>query len=128
MELAANICLLTDCAYNASGPDLSCGPGGDNCTSAYLQTAYESAFHDSPIRDETQIINERLHKLSKKPPRPGVQLSFLWTPRGVMLAWVEHNDNLQFDGVTRASGIAANDEALGLYPHEFHPGFEETAS
>ena len=127
MESFETICALTDCSYNIENGEASCGPGGDNCTSAYLQPAYESAFHTSPIRDETQIINERLHKLSKKPPRPGLQLSFLWTPRGVMLAWVEHKDNLQFNGVTRASGIAANDEALGLYPHEYHPGFEQSS-
>ena len=114
-------CFLTDCSYTAKFSKLACGPGGDSCTAAYLQTANESEFHDSPIRDATAIINDRLHKLAEKPPQPGLQLSFLWTPRGVMLAWVQHEETLQMDGVTRESGIEANDAALGIYPHPYHP-------
>lgn len=124
MDAPVSICSLTDCSYNVEGGSVSCGPGGDSCTSAYLQTANESAFHTSPIKDATAIINEKLDKLAKEPPSEGLQLSFLWTPRGVMLAWVRHEEEIQAEGVKRASGIEANDNALGIYPHPYLPEAE----
>ena len=119
MDALASICSLTECSYNVKGGSVSCGPGGDSCTLAYLQTADVSAFHDSPIKDVTAIINEKLDKLAKKPPSPGLQLSFLWTPRGVMLAWVNHDEAIQLDGVTRESGLEENDKALGIQPNPY---------
>ncbi|MGH9949739.1 MAG: hypothetical protein ACRD6X_21435 [Pyrinomonadaceae bacterium] len=116
-------CLLADCSYTEDGGSISCSPGGDDCSSAVLQTAYKSAFHDDDLRNATEVINEKLYKLAKKPPAPGLKLSFLWSPRGVFLAWVKHEDKPPTKGVRREHGLDANDAALGLYPHPYHPGF-----
>ena len=117
--LARSACSFVDCSYTA-GAETSCSPGGNDCTAAFLQTAYRSAFHDDPLREATEEINDRWYKLSRKPPSPGLQLSFLLTDRGVFLAWTRHLDEPPAEGVTRADGAAANIEALGLYPHPYH--------
>lgn len=119
----SDFCMLADCQYTAGGSGVSCAPGGSDCTSAYLQAAYKSDFHDDDLRDLTEEINEKLHKLSKKPPFKGARLSFLWSPRGVFLAWVKHSDTPASDGTKRSDGIEENDRALKLYPHPYHPGF-----
>ncbi|MFL6467990.1 MAG: hypothetical protein ACJ72Z_08540 [Pyrinomonadaceae bacterium] len=121
-EFIASFCAFADCGYTAGG-GISCSPGGNDCASAYLQTAYKSAFHDDPIRELTDEINEKLHKLGRRPPSPNLKLSFLWTPRGVFLAWVEHTDKPP-TGVKGTDSPSENDRALGLYPHPYHPGFE----
>jgi len=116
MDPIPEFCSTPDCSYSI-GPlpgSVSCSPGGDNCTGALLLSAKESEFFTSHIKDVTELINKELEKLSKNPPKPGQQLSFLWSPSGVILAWTTHVDVAPESGVKRSDGREANDKALGI--------------
>jgi len=110
-------CSTPDCSYSIDPSTINCSPGGDNCTGAILQSAKESAFFTSHIKDVTALINKELEKLSRNPPEPGQQLSFLWSPSGLMLAWTSHVDVATETGVKRSDGKEANDRALGIEPY-----------
>ncbi|PYS86632.1 MAG: hypothetical protein DMF62_15245 [Acidobacteria bacterium] len=114
MNLVASFCSTADCSYSIDSGSISCSPGGDSCTGAILQRANLSAFHTSGIKDVTDEINKELEKLGKNPPEPGLQLSFLWTPSGVLLVWTKHEDTYSGSGVKRSDGKEANDKALGI--------------
>ena len=114
MDFVASFCSTADCSYNVDSGSISCSPGGDSCTGAILQRANLSAFHTSGIKDVTEVINKELEKLGKNPPEPGLQLSFLWTPSGVVLVWTKHVEEYSGKGVKRADGKEANDVALGI--------------
>jgi hypothetical protein len=114
MDPIPEFCSTPDCSYSIDPGAISCTPGGDNCTGAILLSAKESAFFTSPIKDVTELINKEIEKLAKHPPKPGQQLSFLWSPSGVMLAWTTHVEVASETGVKRSDGREANDRALGI--------------
>ena len=113
-------CAYSGCSYSV-GREMSCSPGGDDCSEAYFQTAFRSPFHDEVIRELTQEINEKLHKLGQRPPRPGERLSILWTPDGPFLAWCKHDNEPKQEkvGTMRADRRAANRKALGLHANPY---------
>lgn len=114
MDPMPEFCSTPDCSYNIDPSSISCSPGGDNCTGAVLLSAQESEFFTSHIKDLTAHINKELEKLAKSPPKPGLQLSFLWSPSGPILAWTSHVKEPSETGVTRSDGKEANDRALGI--------------
>ena len=114
MDLVASFCSTADCSYSVDPGSISCSPGGDSCTEAILQRANLSAFYTKGVKDVTEEINRVLEKLGKDPPEPSLQLSFIWTPSGVMLVWTKHEDIYAGSGVKRADGKEANDKALGI--------------
>jgi hypothetical protein len=79
-----------------------------------MQKAHLSAFHTSDVKDVTEAINKELEKLGKNPPEPGLQLSFIWTPSGLMLVWTKHVDEYSGTGVKSSDTKEANDAALGI--------------
>lgn len=94
----------------------SCEEGsGDACPVAQLLKAKRSSFHDAALIVATEQINAILAAL---PPDPqGRAASFVYTKRGVLLAWVDHSGapagSLK-GGVTGRADEATVIKALGL--------------
>ena len=109
MELAFPDCDGGPCSYAAEGGIAACIPGDGSCRSAYLVEGTESAHHTKKLKHATRAINA-LFKSVKPGPSPNHKLSFLRTPRGVVLGWVNHGAS---EGTIQ--GWARPDEERVLY-------------
>lgn len=89
MELELPNCNGGPCSYAAFAGDAACVPGDGSCQSAYLIEGVESAHHTKKLKHATRAINALLKSI-KPGPSPDHKLSFLRTPRGVVLGWVNH--------------------------------------
>lgn len=76
---------------------INCDAGDGSCVAAKFLTAEESPFHDKELIAATKSINEIIAKIAKK---DDVELSFLKTDDGVMLAWVHHDGETSSTDVT----------------------------
>lgn len=88
MELESG-CKNGICSYAAEGGDAECVSGDGSCRSAYLIEGVESTHHTKKLKHATRAINSMLKSI-KPGPSPNHKLSFLRTPRGVVLGWVNH--------------------------------------
>ncbi|HEX7175596.1 MAG TPA: hypothetical protein VF240_10090 [Pyrinomonadaceae bacterium] len=71
-----------------------------------------SPFHDQTLADATQQIKQVLARI---PPGPeGSHLSFLRTPRGILLAWAHHRAEAPPDAVPATADEKTLSKALGL--------------
>ena len=61
-----------------------------NCGRAELLEANKSAFHTDQVAEATQSINKILSEI--QPDSEGRTLAFIQTRMGIMLNWVEHED------------------------------------
>lgn len=89
MELELPDCNGGPCGYAALAGDAACIPGDGSCQNAYLIEGAESPHHTKKLKHATRAINA-LFKSVKPGPSPDHKLSFLRTPRGVVLGWVSH--------------------------------------
>lgn len=89
MELELSDCGGGPCSYAAQLGVAACVPGDGSCRSAYLVEGVESPNHTKKLKNATRAINA-LFKSIKPGPSPDHKLSFLRTPRGVVLGWVNH--------------------------------------
>lgn len=69
----------------------ACASGCD-CSAAQLLDADKSAFHTDEIAGATQAINKILSEIPND--SEGRTLSFIQTKMGIMLAWVEHENEI----------------------------------
>jgi len=89
MELELPDCTGGPCSYAVDRGVAACVPGDGSCRSAYLIEGVESANHTKKLKHATRAINALLKSI-KPGPSPDHKLSFLRTPRGVVLGWVRH--------------------------------------
>ena len=109
MEIAFPDCNGGPCSYAVEGGFAACIPGDGSCRSAYLVEGTESAHHTKKLKHATRAINA-LFKSVKPGPSPNHKLSFLRTPRGVVLGWVSHGASEE-----TVKGWARPDEERVLY-------------
>ena len=87
---------LCEFAVDAQQEEILCETGIGNCSDAYFLELEASKFHDSALNDATGKINEILGAIPQD--KDGRQLSFLFTPNGIALAWVRHGIVSRHDG------------------------------
>lgn len=82
-------CTSSTCDWTLTGENFPvCVNGAGSCQNAKLLVAEVSNFHDQVLADVTQQINALLQAI---PPDPaGRKLSFMHSPLGTLLAWVQH--------------------------------------
>ena len=82
-------CTSSQCDWTLTGENFPvCINGGGSCQHAKLLTAEVSDFHDQALADVTRQINALLQAI---PPDPaGRKLSFMHSPLGTLLGWVQH--------------------------------------
>jgi hypothetical protein len=106
-----------DCDFTID-PDtgqVACAAGGGSCSSAEMAEAEISTFHDQTLADATRQIKQILDGLPTDDPR-GRKVSFLRTPRGMMLAWVNHGEQASPDAVPWNADEETLAQALKLKP------------
>ena len=83
-------CTSTNCDWALTGENFPvCINGGGSCQNAKLLVAEVSDFHDQALAEVTQQINALLQAI---PPDPaGRKLSFMHSPLGTLLGWVQHD-------------------------------------
>ncbi len=90
-----------------------CVEGGTDCLRPQLLVAEPSKFHDQTLIDATAKINQILAALPADPD--GRKVSLIVNNLGAMLAWVQHNGNLNDNySVTSKSDDATVIKALKL--------------
>ena len=75
--------------------EVLCESGVGTCTGARLLEAETSNFHDHRLSDAVSKINEILASIPED--EGGRQLAFLFTPGGILLAWVRHGIVSRYD-------------------------------
>lgn len=101
------------CGYAVFSEEVGCTDGG-NYFWAQLLEAEVSTFHDGALAKATSEINAMLKSIQESDKR---RLSFLNTPFGTMLAWVNHDVAIPDDAVTgdsKKEDIANALRLLGL--------------
>lgn len=80
------------CCFTVRSHKIVCSAcaSGCDCSAAQLLDADKSAFHTDEIAEATQAINKILSEIPND--SEGRNLSFIQTKMGIMLAWVEHED------------------------------------
>jgi hypothetical protein len=118
-----------DCSYTVRRHKIICTGGAPpDCFRAELLEANKSAFHTDQIADATQAINKILSEIPKD--SEGRMPAFIQTRMGIMLAWVEHEDedaraaDKDEVGVTSADDNDTLAKALNLKNYNSKP--EET--
>ncbi len=92
--------------------DGGCDIGNGSCWQAYFVQARDSRFHPKELQEATERIKEILDPLVKGPD--GRTLSFVHTPFGTLLAWIQHGQRFPGDVVTSDSSPEEIAETLGL--------------
>lgn len=112
-ELAhEGMCTGRSCSYNIDGGGVNCSSGVGSCFAAMMIPAQESDHHDKALAEATKSINEILAKIPADPK--GRKLSFLATPWGAHLAWVNHGVPISADAVKHDAPEAELAKALNL--------------
>ena len=107
-------CGGSDCTFNVAANNVGCRAGGNDCWQARMAEAEVSAFHDQTLADATQQIKQVLASIPDDPQ--GRKVSFLRTPRGLMLAWVNHGADVPTDAVPASADEETLAQALKLKP------------
>ncbi len=112
-ELAhEGMCIGKSCSYNIDGDGVNCSSGVGSCFAAMMVPARESDHHDKVLIQATQDINAILEKIPADPK--GRTLSFLATPWGAHLAWVNHGVPVSPDAVKHDAPEAELAKALNV--------------
>ncbi len=82
-----------------------CTPGNGTCGSAKMVKGKETDIHDKNLMEATTKINAILDGIPNDPH--GRYLRFLNVKVGVFLAWMEHSDTREIEGVTIHDDIEA---------------------
>ena len=104
-----------DCTFRVHPDMLACVAGGSDCGPAVMAEAELSDFHDQTLADATQQIKQILAGIPCDDPQ-GRKVSFLRTPRGMMLAWVNHGAQTSPDAVPADADEETLARALKLKP------------
>jgi hypothetical protein len=112
--LVKNPCSSSSCGWNllASSKELGCSTGDGSCFSAELLLAADSSFFPKELQDATSDNNDMLSKISS--PDPDVDLAFIQTPFGLMLAFVKHDAVVPMNAININSSEKEIAEGLGL--------------
>lgn len=105
------------CGWGFASGRVGCTTGNGSCWNARMVEAQPSAFHDHQLIAATREIRSILSRLQ---PPEGRTPSFIYTPYGTLLAWVEHT-RLDGDVITSDSPPEAIADALGLIVEEYPP-------
>lgn len=107
-------CGAGDCSYSVLRKRgiLACQSGPGDCLSPILLEAQPSDFYDETAAATTARINEIIAGVPAD--RQGRKLSFLRTPYGLLLAWVQHGGPTGPDAIPASADPATLAQALGL--------------
>lgn len=100
------------CGYAAFAGGVNCVVDDGSCWQARMVEAEISDFHDKTLQEANYRIKEILDGLP--PEKDGMQLSFVHTEKGALLAWVRHGVKPTEDAVTIRSGHDRVSKALNL--------------
>ena len=108
------VCGGGDCTFSVAKRRglLVCQSGGGDCLSPTLLEAARSNFYDETVAATTARINEIIAGVPAD--RQGRKLSFLRTPYGLLLAWVQHGGPTGPDAVPASADPETLAKALGL--------------
>lgn len=91
-------CPTRVCDFNVLGDVVGCTDGSGSCFTAKMLKANVSGFHDEPLAEATERINEILDEVGHT--SGDRMLAILGTRMGVFLAWVKHDHDLGYGAVT----------------------------
>ncbi|MGC2238910.1 MAG: hypothetical protein WA584_22330 [Pyrinomonadaceae bacterium] len=87
-----------DFAVGGSNGQVSCLSGSGTCLAGDLLEAESSGIHDDTLIEATQKIKQILSEIPAD--SDGRKLSFLVTNMGLLLAWVNHDEDIPANAVT----------------------------
>lgn len=106
------------CGWGVASGRAGCTTGDGSCWTARIVEAQPSIFHDNQLIAATRQIRSILSDL--RPPE-GRTLSFVHTPFGTLLAWVEHGRVEDGEVITIGNTPEEIADALGLIVEEYPP-------
>ena len=113
-EHVNKVCSGANCdfAIDALAGQGLCLSGSGGCLAGDLLEAEPSGLHDQTLIDATQKIRQILSEIPAD--AGGRKLSFLVTKMGILLAWVNHGEEIPADAVTSADDNETVAKALKL--------------
>jgi hypothetical protein len=109
------VCTGASCDFavgDTSAERVSCLSGSGTCLAGDLLEAESSKIHDDTLIEATQKIKQILSEIPVD--SDGRKLSFLVTNMGLLLAWVNHDDDIPENAVTAKNDNEIVAKALKL--------------